>query len=82
MPLSLKDMAIGASARVSGFRAGAPAYRQKLLSMGLTPGTALTLLRVAPLGDPVVIAVRGYQLSLRKAEAEALEIDMAEGLPA
>lgn len=43
--------------------------------MGLTPGTALRVLRVAPLGDPVVIEVRGYQLSLRKAEASALSIE-------
>ncbi|ABA77966.1 ferrous iron transport protein A [Rhodobacter sphaeroides] len=75
MVLSLKDMAAGATARVTGYAPGGAAYRQKLLSMGLTPGTALRVLRVAPLGDPVVIEVRGYQLSLRKAEASALSIE-------
>ncbi|MEL5878116.1 ferrous iron transport protein A [Cereibacter sphaeroides] len=68
-------MAAGATARVTGYAPGGAAYRQKLLSMGLTPGTALRVLRVAPLGDPVVIEVRGYQLSLRKAEASALSIE-------
>ncbi|MFQ6776261.1 FeoA family protein [Cereibacter sphaeroides] len=75
MVLSLKDMAAGATARVTGYAPGGAAYRQKLLSMGLTPGTALRVLRVAPLGDPMVIEVRGYQLSLRKAEASALSIE-------
>ncbi|MCE6961159.1 ferrous iron transport protein A [Cereibacter sphaeroides] len=75
MTLTLKDMSAGRSARVTGYALGGAAYRQKLLSMGLTPGTALRVIRVAPLGDPVVIEVRGYQLSLRKAEAEALSIE-------
>lgn len=48
MVLSLKDMAAGATARVTGYAPGGAAYRQKLLSMGLTPGTALRVLRVAP----------------------------------
>ena len=55
--LTLKDLAAGAQARVAGYAAGSAAYRQKLLSMGLTPGTALRVVRVAPLGDPVVIEV-------------------------
>lgn len=79
MPLKLKDMPIGTAARVSGYSEGGMAYRHKLLSMGLTPGTRLRVVGVAPLGDPVVIEVRGFRLSLRKAEAEALEI---EGVPA
>lgn len=77
MALSLKDIPAGRSARVTGYAPGGAAYRQKLLSMGLTPGTAIRVVRVAPLGDPVVIEVRGYQLSLRKAEAEALTIEEA-----
>ncbi|SNX73896.1 ferrous iron transport protein A [Cereibacter ovatus] len=75
MTLTLKDIPAGRSARVSGYAPGGAAYRQKLLSMGLTPGTTLKIVRVAPMGDPVVIEVRGYQLSLRKAEAEALTIE-------
>lgn len=47
-------------------------YRQKLLAMGLTPGTEFTITRLAPMGDPIEIRVRGFALSLRKAEAAAL----------
>jgi len=43
--------------------------------MGLLPGTVVEVLRMAPLGDPVELRVRGYQLSLRRAEAEVLELD-------
>lgn len=50
-------------------------YRQKLLSMGLTPGTHFLVKRVAPLGDPIELAVRGYSLSLRKNEADVLQVE-------
>jgi ferrous iron transport protein A len=70
----LRDLAIGERAAVTGFREGARHYRQKLLAMGLTPGTELSVVRVAPLGDPVEIKVRGFSLSLRKDEADALLI--------
>lgn len=50
-------------------------YRQKLLSMGLTPGTYFVVKRIAPLGDPIEIALRGYHLSLRKSEALILQIE-------
>jgi ferrous iron transport protein A len=52
-----------------------PLFRQKLLSMGLTPGTRFLVKRIAPLGDPVEIAVRGYSLSLRKNEADVLQVE-------
>lgn len=71
----LWDLKPGDRARVRGLRAGAPAYRAKLLAMGLLPGTVVEVLRMAPLGDPVELRVRGYQLSLRRAEAEVLELD-------
>ena len=74
MATDLQSLAPGATARVTGYAPGGAAYRQKLLAMGLTPGTTIRVLRVAPLGDPVVIEVRGSQLSLRKAEAAALTI--------
>ncbi len=51
------------------------AYKKKLLAMGLTPGTEFTVTRVAPLGDPVEILVRGFKLSLRKDEAAALVVE-------
>ena len=71
----LWDLKAGDRARVRGLREGAPAYRAKLLAMGLLPGTVVEVLRMAPLGDPVELRVRGYQLSLRRAEAEVLELD-------
>jgi ferrous iron transport protein A len=71
---SLKDMAVGDSGRIVGFREGGKAYRKKLLSMGLTPGVEFSVIRYAPMGDPVEIQLRGFNLTLRKDEAEALLI--------
>lgn len=68
----LKDLSPGESAQVAGYEAGSSAYRGKLLSMGLTKGTVITLKKIAPLGDPVEIDVRGFHLSLRKDEADVL----------
>lgn len=71
----LRHLAVGDRARVIGYSAGGSAYRRKLLSMGLTPGTELSITRVAPLGDPVEIRLRGFALSLRAAEADALTVE-------
>ncbi|PTV93354.1 ferrous iron transport protein A [Rhodobacter aestuarii] len=76
MSVQLKDMAIGARGRVTGLRPGLGSYRKKLLSMGLTPGAVFTVQRVAPMGDPVEIALRGFRLTLRKAEADALIVEL------
>jgi ferrous iron transport protein A len=51
-------------------------YRQKLIAMGLLPGTEFTVSRIAPLGDPVEILVRGFALSIRKNEANILNIQL------
>jgi ferrous iron transport protein A len=74
-PMKLRELAPGQRAVVTGYAAADPAYRAKLLAMGLTRGVVLTLVRVAPLGDPVKVEVRGYSLSLRKAEADALDVE-------
>jgi len=74
MQTTLKDLHVGDSASVVGYSRGAAGYRHRLLTMGLTPGTALTVTRLAPLGDPVEIDVRGYSLSLRREEAEILQV--------
>lgn len=71
----LKDLSVGDRAKVTGFGEGQMAYRRKLLAMGLTPGIEISVTRVAPMGDPVEIRVRGFALSLRKAEAEALQVE-------
>jgi ferrous iron transport protein A len=73
--MTIKELSIGDRAKVIGFNESGKAYRRKLLSMGLTPGTELSLVRVAPMGDPVEILIRGYLLSLRKGEADALTVD-------
>ncbi|MGF1639784.1 MAG: ferrous iron transport protein A [Rhodospirillales bacterium] len=72
--MKLSDLKVGEAAEVVGFGAGNPGYRARLMAMGLTPGTRFTLKRMAPLGDPVEIEVRGFALSLRKVEAEAVRV--------
>ena len=73
-----KDLRVGDRARVLGFTEGGKAYRRKLLSMGLTPGVEIAVIRVEPMGDPVEIRVRGFALSLRKDEAEALQVEVIQ----
>lgn len=70
----LQDLPVGSRGRVEGYREGSRSYRQKLLSMGLTPGTEFEVTRHAPMGDPVEIGVRGFSLMLRKQEADMLII--------
>ena len=79
MPVTLKDLAVGENGRVVGFGDGGKAYRKKLLSLGLTPGAEFKVTRYAPMGDPVEIQVRGFNLSLRKDEAAALLIERYSG---
>lgn len=71
----LKELGVGDRAKVLGFAEGSHSYRRKLLSMGLTPGAEIRITRVAPMGDPVEIRVRGFALSLRKHEADALSVE-------
>lgn len=70
--IPLAEMKQGDQARICRVRQGDKVYRQRLLAMGLLPGTVLTLARIAPLGDPIEIVVRGVSLSLRKHEAAIL----------
>ena len=56
---------------------GEGALRLRFLDMGLIPHTAVTLQKTAPMGDPIEIRVRGYELTLRKADAKLLEVDKA-----
>jgi ferrous iron transport protein B len=75
MTLVFGDLKVGDRARVMGFEKGDIAHRQKLLSLGLTPGAEFTIKRIAPLGDPVEIRVRDTSLSIRKNETSALLIE-------
>ncbi|MBN2562422.1 MAG: ferrous iron transport protein A [Phycisphaerae bacterium] len=73
-PRFLAELAPGESGRIT--RVGGPAEtRNHLLEMGLTRGTTVRLIRVAPLGDPVELLVRGYRLSVRKSEASSVSIE-------
>lgn len=74
--MQINELKVGHKARIVSITDGDPVYRHRLLSMGLLPGTEFTLSRMAPLGDPVEIQVRGFALSLRKAEASILQIEM------
>jgi ferrous iron transport protein A len=71
----LAELAVGDRGRIVGFAAGDREYRQRLLAMGLTPGTEFEVARLAPLGDPVEIRVRGFSVSLRKGEASVLRVE-------
>ena len=62
--------------------AGQSSFRRRLMELGLVPGTRVELVRVAPLGDPVELLVRGASLSIRKAEAGEIEVDQASASPA
>ncbi|QTR49290.1 FeoA family protein [Candidatus Thiothrix anitrata] len=73
--MTLKELQVGDRAKISGFLEGGGAYRRKLLSMGLTPGAEIGITRVAPMGDPVEIRVRGFALTIRKDEAEVLSVE-------
>lgn len=73
--MKLSDLRVGETGRIIGIQPGEKYYRQKLLSMGLTPGTEFKIARIAPLGDPIELAVRGYALSLRSDEAQILQIE-------
>lgn len=74
MEYRLKDLPPGSEGEVAGYAEADKRYRDRLLAMGLTKGTRFTVLRVAPLGDPVELSVRGFALSLRKDEADALNV--------
>ena len=70
---SLRDVAIGGTATVVKLH-GEGALRRHLMDMGLTKGVSVTVRKVAPLGDPLEVTVRGYELSLRKEEAANVEV--------
>lgn len=69
------DLKVGSKARIVSIIAGNPSYRNRLIAMGLIPGTEFLVSRMAPLGDPIEIHIRGFALSLRKNEASILQIE-------
>lgn len=71
---TLKDAKIGQTVKVVKLH-GEGALRRRIMDMGITRGVEITVRKVAPLGDPIEITVRGYELSLRKADAEMVETE-------
>ena len=71
---TLKDVKIGESAVIEKLH-GEGALKRRIMDMGLTRGTQVYVRKVAPLGDPMELTVRGYELSVRKADAEMIEIE-------
>ena len=71
---TLKDAKIGQTVRVKKLT-GEGAVKRRIMDMGITKGVEFYIRKVAPLGDPVEVTVRGYELSLRKADAELIEVE-------
>ena len=71
---TLKEAKIGETVRIVKLH-GEGAVKRRIMDMGLTKGTEVFVRKVAPLGDPIEITVRGYELSLRKADAETIEVE-------
>ena len=73
----LKDIKCGETVKVKKLE-GEGATRRRIMDMGITKNSELYIRKVAPLGDPVQISLRGYELSLRKEDAECVEIDLIQ----
>lgn len=71
---TLKDAKIGQTVRVKKLT-GEGAVKRRIMDMGITKGVEVYIRKVAPLGDPIEITVRSYELSLRKADAELIEVE-------
>lgn len=72
--MTLRDVKIGTTVTVKKLT-GEGAVKRRIMDMGLTKGTSVTVHKVAPLGDPIELTVRGYELSIRKADAEMVEVE-------
>lgn len=71
---TLKEAKIGETVRIKRLH-GEGAVKRRIMDMGMTKGVEVYLRKVAPLGDPLEVTVRGYELSLRRADAEMIEIE-------
>jgi len=71
---TLKDVKVGKSCKVLRVH-GEGALRRRIMDMGITKGVEIYVRKVAPLGDPLELSVRGYELSIRKSEAEKIEVE-------
>mgnify|MGYP000140824254 CR=1 FL=1 len=76
--MTLKELQIGKSAIVEAV-GGAGALRQHFLDMGLIPGAEVTLVKLAPMGDPIELRLRGYELTLRLDDAREIALEAPDG---
>ena len=74
----LSDLLVGQKARVTAIHNDNPALRRRLLDMGITRGVIITISQMSPLGDPVNITLRGYELCLRRKDMENIDIEVIE----
>ena len=72
--MTLNEVKVGAGARIVRINGTGPVKR-RIMDMGLTKGTEVAVRKIAPLGDPIELTVRGYELSIRKDEAAAIEVE-------
>ena len=72
----LSDLKIGQRARVLGLHLDKPEVRRHLLDMGITKGTEILIKKIAPMGDPVDIELRGYELCIRKEEMKNIDVEV------
>ena len=73
---TLKEVAVGQTVTVKKL-SGAGPVKRRIMDMGITKGVEVYVRKVAPLGDPVEVTVRGYELSLRRADAEMIEVEQS-----
>ena len=71
--MTLANLQIGAEARVTNIK-GNNAITKRLMEMGVVPGVSVKVIKSAPFGDPIQVLVRGYNLAMRKSEADAIEV--------
>ncbi|MCD7777036.1 MAG: ferrous iron transport protein A [Clostridiales bacterium] len=71
---TLKDAKVGETVKVVKLT-GTGAVKRRIMDMGITKGVSIDIRKVAPLGDPIEVTVRGYELSIRKADAEMIQVE-------
>ncbi len=76
--MTLREVPVGKRARVTKLKGAGPVKR-RIMDMGITKNQIIFVRKVAPLGDPIEVTVRNYELSLRKADCEMIEVEIVEG---
>lgn len=77
--LTLTDLPIGSEARVTAVNGNSRVTR-RLLEMGVIPGVEVRVIKTAPFGDPIEVRLRGYSLAMRRSEADAIEVSLADAV--